>query len=367
MAAPAGVAAYATQGLAAAFVMALVLLLLYLAIGKRLRPHFLLPLTAGMILANPPYPDLLGHVKPLLDILHAGLDSGLYPALIFLGWGAAADLSSLIAHPRQVVLAMAAPLGILLTILAAWAGGLSPGAASAISLIGGADGLSAIFLVTRLDPELAGPLGLVAFLAIGLLPVIQPPLMRLLTSPRERMIYMTPMRKVTKRENLGFAIAGLLITGLLIPRAILLTGMFFVGNIIRESGVSDRLGRTLSVGMTDVVVVLLGLDLGARCQARYLLNLNFIKLWLFGLLALALVTIMGIVTIKLANRFSDQKINPLVGAAAVGLVPEAAQIAQFVSRQEDPHNYLYIHALASNLAGLLASTLTAGLLWGLWG
>ncbi|MFP3867778.1 MAG: sodium ion-translocating decarboxylase subunit beta [Desulfobacteraceae bacterium] len=369
MAAP-GVTEAATQGfplLAAAFVTLLALLLFYLAVAQRLRPQFLLPLTAGMILANLPDPHLISHLRPFLDILDAGLDHGLYPALIFLGWGASADLSSVIAHPRQLLLAMVAPLGIFLTMLLAWGVGLTPREAGSISMIGGADGLSAIFLVANLAPSLVGPLGLLAFLAMAFLPLIQPPLMRLLTNRTERMIYMPPMRKVTKSENLGCAVGGLLITGLLVPHAILLTGMFFLGNIIKESGVSDRLARTISVGMLDVVIVLFSLDLGIRCHAGLLLSLTFIKMMVFGAIALALVTIFGVLAVKLANLMLNQKINPLVGAAAVGLVPDAAQMVHLVSRQEDPHNYLYIHALASNLSGLIASTLTAGLLWAMWG
>ncbi|MDD3581277.1 MAG: sodium ion-translocating decarboxylase subunit beta [Desulfobacca sp.] len=370
MAAHAGVAGAATQGfplVAAFFITLLALGLFYLAIAKRLRPPFLLPLTAGLILANLPDPSLMSHLKPFLVILDAGLDNGLYPALIFLGWGANADLSSVIAHPRQLLLALVAPAGIFLAILLAWGLGINPKEAGAISMIGGGESISTVFLASRLAPELVGPLGLLAFLAIGFLPLIQPSLMRLLTTPAERMIYMPPMRKVTKSESLGFALGGLLITGLLVPRAILLTGLFFLGNIIKESGVSDRLARTISVGMLDVVIVLFALDLGTRCQANLLLSLNFIKMMGLGGLALVLVTVMGIVAIKLANLVFEQKINPLVGAAAVGLVPDAAQMVHLVSRQEDPRNYLYIHALASNLGGLIAATLTAGLLWAMWG
>ncbi|MBW1917245.1 MAG: sodium ion-translocating decarboxylase subunit beta [Deltaproteobacteria bacterium] len=370
MAAHAGVAEAATQGfplLAPAFMTLLALLLFYLAIAQRLRPQFLLPLTAGMILANLPDPGLKYHLKPFLDILHAGLDNGLYPALIFLGWGANADLSSVIAHPRQLFLALVAPLGIFLTLLLAWGGGFNLATAGAISIIGGGEAISTVFLASHLATELVGPLGLLAFLAIGFLPLVQPALIRLLTTPAERMIYMPPMRKVPKSECLGFAVGGLLITGLLVPRAILLTGLFFLGNIIKESGVTDRLARTIAVGMLDVVIVLFSFDLGTRCQAGLLLSLTFIKIIGLGVAALLLVTLIGIMAVKLANLILNQKINPLVGAAALGLVPDAAQMVHLVSRQEDPHNYLYIHALASNLGGLIASTLTAGILWAICG
>jgi oxaloacetate decarboxylase beta subunit len=335
----------------------------FLAVVYRLQPVFLLPLAAGLLWGNLPQKDLAGLLVPFWQLLQGGLDCGLYPALIFLGWGAGANLSNLIAHPRQLLLGFLSFLAFLAILLAGWSLGLTPPQAGSVALIGGGDGLSAAFLVSRLAPELTGPVGLAAFTLVGLQFWWQPYLVRLLTTRQERLLHMPPLRKVSRRENLVFAAAGLLLTLILIPRAALLTGMFFLGNLLKESGVVDRLARTLANRLAEIMAMLLGLAVGSRCQAESLLSLTFVKIIGLGLAALFLATLVVILAIKVLNRFTTRKINPLVGAAALGLVPDAAHLVQIICRQEDPHGNIFPHALASNQAALLTASLTAGLLW----
>ena len=348
--------------------MALVALGLgYLAVAYRLQPVFLLPLAAGLLLGNLPHLDFVESLAPFFQILQGGLDSGLYLALIFLGWGAGANLSNLIAHPRQLLLGLLTPLAFLTVMMMGWSLGLTPSQAGSVALIGGGDSLSATFLVTQIAPELTGPVSLAAFTLVGLQFWLQPHLVRLLTTRQERLLHMPPLRKVSRRENLLFAAAGLILTLILIPRAALLTGMFFLGNLLKESGVVDRLARTLANRLAEIMALLVGLTVGSRCQAWQLLSLTFVKIMVLGLAALLLATLVVILAIKVLNRFTARKINPLVGAAALGLVPDAAHLVQIICRQEDPHGNIFPHALASNQAALLTATLTAGLLWSILG
>lgn len=349
------------------FMAVLALVLVYVAITYRLQPVFLLPLAAGLLLANLPAPGLAESLAPFLRIFEGGLYSGLYPALIFLGWGAGANLTYLIAHPRHLCLGLLTSVAFVAILVVGWSVGLSPHQAAGIALIGGGDGLSATFLAARLAPELVGPVCLAAFTLTGLNFWLQPPLVGLLTTRQERMLRMPPARKVSKRENLLFAVAGLLLTLVLMPQAALLTGMFFLGNLLKESGAVDRLSRTLSNRLAEIVAVLLGLAVGSRCRAVDLLSLTFVKILLLGLAALLLATMVVLLAIKVVNLFSSKKINPLIGAAALGLVPDAAQVVQIMGRREDAHNNLFYHALASSQAALLSATLTAGLLWSILG
>ncbi len=335
----------------------------YVAIVYRLQPVFLLPLAAGLLFANLPVPDLSWARLSFFHVLQGGLASGVYPALIFLGWGAGANLHHLIAHPRQLVLGFLTPISLFTILLLGRSWGLNPLQAGSIAMIGGGDGLSATFLVAHLAPDLLGPVSLAAFTLVGLNFWLQPYLVLFLTTKKERLLRLPPTRKVSKRENLLFAVAGLLLTLILVPRAALLTGMFFLGNLLKESGVVDRLARTLANRLAEIVAVLLGLAVGSRCRAEDLLSVTFVKVMVLGLAALILATVVVMIAIKIVNLFSSQKINPLIGAAALGLVPDAAQVVQIIGRKEDPHNNLYTHALASSQAALLASTLTAGLLW----
>lgn len=346
-----------------ALMTAVALGLVYVAIAFRVFPSFLIPLAAGMIIANLPAPDLKPFLSPFLNTLQAGLDYGIYPSLIFLGLGAGMDLSYLIAHPRQLFLGLINALAFLAILLGGTWLGLSAPLAACGALIGGGDGLSTLFLSAHLARDLLGPAGLAAFALVGLVPRLQPPLVRLLTTRQERRLHMPATRKVSRRENILFAAAGLVLTALLIPGAMLLTGMLFLGNLIKEAGMLERLGRTLANRVAELTVVLLGLAVGTRCTYGDLVSFTFLKIIILGLASLTLVTIIGVAAIKAANLVLTQKINPLVGAAGLGLIPDAAQMAQIMGRKEDPQNNLYYHALASSQAGLLTVTLTAGLLW----
>jgi sodium ion-translocating decarboxylase beta subunit len=340
----------------------------YAAIVYRIHPSFLIPLAAGMILVNLPAPGLAAALAPFIGAIQYLWDHGVYPPLILFCLGAGLDLSYLIAHPRQLFLGLVNPLAFLAILALGWQLGLTSPEAGCGSLVGGGDGgLSAIFLAGKFARDLVGPVGLTAALLVGLLPWLQPPLVQVLTTRQERMIRMPPIRKVAKRENILFAVAGLVLTSLLVPGAMLLTGMFFLGNLLKESGVVERLARTLANRLGDILVALLGLAVGTRCQAANILSLTFLKVITMGLGTLFLITLLGVLAIKVANLCFRQKINPLVGGAALGLLPHAAQVVQILGRQEDPHNNLFSHALASSQAALLAATLTAGLLWSILG
>jgi oxaloacetate decarboxylase beta subunit len=341
--------------------------LAYLAIVYRVHANFLVPAAAGIILANLPLPGIDYGLAPLRHFFQAGLDAGIYPALILLCRGAGMDLSFLIAHPRQLFLGLLGTLAFLGLTALGWSWGLATPQAGGGALIGSGDGLAAIFLTGSLAREVVGPVGLTAYALVGLLPRIQMPLAQLLTTPQERMLRMPPLRKVARRENIVFAGAGLALTGLLVPGAMPLTGMFFLGNLLKESGVVERLARTLANRLGDILVVLLGLGIGSSCRPGDFVTLIYGKIIILGLAALILIPVVGILVVKVANLFFTRKINPLVGLAAVGLLPDAALVAQIIGRREDPHNNIYSHALASSQAALLAATLTSGLLWGILG
>lgn len=342
--------------------------LVYAGIVYRLHPGFLVPLAAGMMMANLPAPGLAADFAPFFSAVQYLWDHGIYPPLIMFCLGAGLDLSRLIAHPKQSFLGLLTPLAYLGLMVLGWQLGLSPEEGGISSLVGGGDGgVSAIFLCGRFARHLVGPVALTATLMVGLLYLIQPTLAQILTTRQERMIRMPTTRKVAKRENLLFAVAGLVLTSLLMPGAMMLTGMFFLGNLLKESGVVERLARTLTNRLGDILVALLGLAVGTRCGAENILSFTCLKVIFLGLVAMVFISTLGILAIKVANLFSREKINPLVGTAALGLFPHAAQVAQIIGRQEDPHNNLFPHALASNQAALLAATLTGGLLWSILG
>ena len=341
--------------------------LFYIAIVFRLHPVFLIPLAAGLLFVNIPIPGLTASLAPFFLTLQGGLSSGLYPALIFLGWGAGANLTYLIAHPRLLVLGLLTPIAFLLILFLGWALGLPLPQAGSVALVGGGDGLAATFLVAKIAPEVTGPVALAAFTLTGLYFWLQPYLVDLLVSKQEGMLRMPPSRKVSRRESLLFAGAGLVLTLILMPWASLLAGMYFLGNIIKEAGVADRLARTLSNRLADILIVLLGLAVGSQCHASLIFSLTFVKIIVLGLASLLLATGVVILAIRVHNLFSSQKINPLIGAASLGLIPDAAQMVQIMGRREDAHNNLFYHALASSQAALLASTLTSGLLWSILG
>jgi oxaloacetate decarboxylase beta subunit len=351
------------------FGLALVLALTlgWIAIYYRLQPVFLLPLAAGLLLGNLPGGDAAAVTAPLLALLRQGLASGLFPALIFLGWGAGANLAPLLAHPRKLVLGLCTPLGFFLALWLGRLTGFTPAQAAGVALIGGGDGLAAVFLTLKLAPELTGMVGLAAFTLVGAQLLLQPHLLRALTSRQERMLRLPPTRKVSRRETLLFACAGLILTLLLAPRAALLTGMFFLGAALKESGVVDRLARTLANRLAEIMAVLAGLTVGSLCPLGQLFSFTFLQILVLGQAALSLATLAVVLVIKVANLFLKQKLNPLLGAAALGLFPDAAHLAQVTCRQEDPQGNIFQHALAINQAAFLTATLTAGLLWGILG
>jgi oxaloacetate decarboxylase beta subunit len=346
---------------------ALALGLVYLAAAQRLYPSFLLPLAVGLLLANlPPHaPAALAYFREAAQYPWL---RGLYPPVIFLCFGAGIDLSPLLAHPRQLFLGLLQPLIFLALLALGIAMGLSPqAAASGVLASGGDGGVSALFLAGWFAPDLAGPIGLTAAVLVALLPYVQPPLCWIFTTPKERLIRMAATRKVAKRETMLFALAALVIISLALPGALPLAGMFFLGNLLKESGVVERLARTLTNRVGEVAVALLGLAVGSRASAAAILSLAMLKVLALGLAALVGATVLGVLAVKVSNLFCRNKINPLVGAAVIGLPPYAAQVAQMTGRREDPHSNLFAHAQATSQAAMLAATLTAGLLWGILG
>jgi sodium ion-translocating decarboxylase beta subunit len=350
-------------------VMALLALgLVFVAAYWRVQPIFLMPGAAGLLLANLPLPEVSATLAPFLKAIQSGLAHGVYASLILLCRGAGFDLSYLIAHPRQLFLGLFNALAFLAILAVGWKLGFSPTLAGGTALIGSGDGVSSIFLAGYLDLSQVGPRGLAAFALSGLALRLQPGLVGLLTSRQERMIRMAPIRRVARRENLVFVVVGLILTALLVPGALVLTGMFFLGNLIRESGVAERLARTLSNRLGDLLLALMGLAVGSMCRVADIFCAAFGQILILGIVSLLLVSVVAVMAIKASNLFTARKINPLVGGAALGgLIPDAAQMAQVMARREDPHNNLYAHALASSQAALLAATLTAGLFLSLLG
>jgi len=349
--------------LAVALAAGLVTIVLY----YRLQPVILLPLAAGLLVGNLPGGGLSPVLGPLLALLRQGLDNGLFFALIFLGWGAGANLAPLLAHPRKLLLGLLTPLGFLPVLWLGTMAGLLPGEAAGTALVGGGEGLAAIFLTLKLAPDLTGPLGVVVFPLVGAQLLLQPYLLRLLTRRTERLVRPVPSRKVSRHETLLFAAAGFLLTLVVVPRAFLLTGMFFLGALIRESGVADRLARTLANRLAEIVAALLGFTVGSLCPVSQLFSLTLLKVVVFGFLALTLAPAAVLLIIKAVNPLLRNKINPLLAAAALGLLPDAAHLAQMTCRREDPQGNILPPALALNHAAFFTATLTAGLLWGILG
>ena len=299
----------------------------------------------------------------VLSYLYFGVSQGIYPPLIFLGIGAMTDFSTMLSNPRLVLLGAAAQIGVFLTLLGALYIGFTPQQSAAIGIIGGADGPTAIFLSAKLAPELLGPIAIAAYSYMALVPVIQPPIMKLLTTRQERLIRMKAPRKVPKLERIIFPIAAFLICGLVAPGAIVLLGMLFFGNLLKESMVTERLAQTARTSMIDIVTILLGFCVGASTQAQTFLQKDSIQIFALGALAFAIATAGGVLFAKFMNLFLTDKINPLIGAAGVSAVPDSARVVQMVGQEEDPHNFLLMHAMAPNVAGVIGSAIAAGVLW----
>ncbi len=346
-------------------------LLMYLAIKKQYEPLLLLPIAFGALLTNLPLAGLMegpttvnGQFQPggLLYYLYQGVALGIYPPLIFLGIGAMTDFGPLLANPKTILLGAAAQLGIFVALLGAVALGFDLPAAASIGIIGGADGPTAIYLTSRLKPDLLGPIAIAAYSYMALIPIIQPPLMRLLVPAKERAIVMEQLRPVSKTEKILFPIMVTAVGSLLLPSAAPLLGSLMLGNLLRESGVTGRLSETAQNELINIVTIFLGLTVGAKANAEAFLTLETIKIILLGLFAFVFATIGGLIFGRVMCKLSGGKINPLIGAAGVSAVPMAARVAQKVGAEERPGNYLLMHAMGPNVAGVIGSAVAAGVL-----
>ncbi len=347
-------------------------MLLYLAIVKKFEPLLLLPIGFGMLLANLPFSGLMdaprdGALGGLLWYLYQGVKLGIYPPLIFLGIGAMTDFGPLIANPKTLLLGAAAQIGIFGTFLGALALGFTPGESSSIGIIGGADGPTAIFLTARLAPHLLGAVAIAAYSYMALVPIIQPPIMKLLTTARERAAPMAQLREVSQREKIIFPVAATILVCLLVPAAAPLVGMLMLGNLLRECGVTERLHQTAQHELINIVTILLGLTVGATTGAEYFLRWQTLGIIILGLLAFAMGTAGGVLLGKAMYYLTGGKVNPLIGAAGVSAVPMAARVAQTVGQQANKRNYLLMHAMGPNVAGVIGSALAAGMLLSLFG
>ena len=357
-------------------------LLLFLALRFKYKPLLLIPMGIGIVLGNIPFlHNAAYHVGiyeegSVLNYLYFGVSKGIYPSLIFLGLGAMTDMSPLISNPKLMLLGAAAQVGIFATFLGAIVFGFPMAQSAAIAIIGGADGNTAIFLTSQLAgglkpvaaglqlQNLVGPIAIAAYIYMSLVPVIQPPIIKLLTTKKERLIRMKPPRSVSKFEKILFPFIGLLLTAFVAPPALPLLGMFFFGNILKESGLTKQLAGTASTVLIDIVVILIGLTVGASTQADVFLHWNSILIFVLGAVAFMIATAGGVIFSKVMNLFlrKENRINPLIGAAGVAAVPDSARIAHELGLKEDPTNHLISHAMAPNIAGLIGSALTAGLL-----
>lgn len=343
------------------------LIFIYLAIAKHYEPLLLVPIGFGILVGNIPAAagmDLSVYAEgSVLRYLYFGVEKGIYPPLIFLGIGAMTDFSTMLSNPKLILLGAAAQVGVFLTYLGALTLAFTPQEAGAIGIIGGADGPTAIFLSSRLAPELLGAIAIAAYSYMALVPVIQPPIMHLLTTRDERLIRMKRPRHVSRRERIIFPIAAFLICTILAPGALVLIGMLFFGNLMKECMVTERLAATARSAMIDIVTILLGFCVGASTNAQYFLQAKSILIFGLGALAFAIATACGLLFAKFMNLFLVEKINPLVGAAGVSAVPDSARVVQMVGRDEDPNNFLLMHAMAPNVAGVIGSAIAAGVLW----
>ena len=338
-----------------------------LAIRKDYEPLLLLPIGFGCIVGNLPSISSMAigvyDKGSVLYYIYFGVSQGVFPPLIFLGIGAMTDFSIMLSNPRLVLLGAAAQTGIFLTLIGALYLGFTPAESGAIGIIGGADGPTAIFLAAKLAPHLLGAIAIAAYSYMALVPVIQPPVMKLLTTRKERLIRMKPPREVSQREKIIFPIVAFLICALLAPGAIGLLGMLFFGNLLKESGVTERLAQTARTSMVDIVTILLGFSVGCSTQAQTFLTKESVLIFSLGALSFAIATASGVLFAKFLNLFTKDKINPLVGAAGVSAVPDSARVVQMMGQREDPNNYLLMHAMAPNVAGVIGSAVGAGVLW----
>ncbi len=360
-------------------------LLLYLAIVKKFEPLLLIGIAFGMLLTNLPGAEMyhselwtqfmngeigygtIMHDGGLLDILYIGVKTCVYPCLIFVGIGAMTDFGPLISNPKSLILGAAAQVGIFITFLGCVYLGFPQEAAASIGIIGGADGPTAIYTTSKLFPDLLGPIAVAAYSYMALVPVIQPPIMRLLTTKKERAIVMKPLREVSKREKILFPIIVTVFVALLVPSATPLVGCLMLGNLWKESGVAERLCKTAQNELLNIVTIFLGISVGATATAESFLNLQTLKILAMGIVAFGIGTGCGVLLAKLMNLFTKNKINPLIGSAGVSAVPMAARVSQAEGQKANPSNFLLMHAMGPNVAGVIGSAIAAGVLIALFG
>ena len=341
---------------------------IYLAIKKDWEPLLLIPIGFGMIIGNIPFASGLNigiyEEGSVMNILYQGVQKGWYPPLIFLGIGAMTDFSALISQPRLMLIGAAAQIGIFGAYIIALHMGFTPAEAGAIGIIGGADGPTAIFLSSKLAPHLMGAIAVSAYSYMALVPVIQRPIMLLLTTKKERLIRMAPPRQVSQKEKIIFPIVGFILTAMIVPSGMPLLGMLFFGNLLKESGVTKRLAETARGPLVDVVTILIGITVGCSTQADEFLTGDSVKIFLLGLISFVIATACGVLFVKFMNLFCKEgrKINPLIGNAGVSAVPDAARVSQNVGREFDKNNHLLMHAMAPNVAGVIGSAVAAGIL-----
>ena len=363
--------------------LAVACVLLYLAIVKKFEPLLLLPIAFGMLLTNLPGAGMYhaeyfadgvinwtelgtGH-GGLIDYLYLGVKLGIYPCLIFVGVGAMTDFGPLIANPKSLLLGAAAQLGIFITFVGATLLGFTGAEASSIGIIGGADGPTAIFTTSQLAPHLLGPIAVAAYSYMALVPVIQPPIMRALTTKAERRIRMKQLRPVSKTEKILFPIIVTIFVSFMVPSAASLIGCLMLGNLMRECGVVDRLSKTVQNELMNIVTIFLGISVGATATAENFLNWQTLMILALGVIAFGFGTAGGVLLAKVMNIFSKEKVNPLIGSAGVSAVPMAARVSQVVGQKEDPSNFLLMHAMGPNVAGVIGSAVAAGVLLALFG
>ncbi len=363
--------------------LAVACVLLYLAIVKKFEPLLLLPIAFGMLLTNLPGAGMyhaeffangevdwasLGALDGgLIDYLYLGVKLGIYPCLIFVGVGAMTDFGPLIANPKSLLLGAAAQLGIFITFVGARLLGFTGAEASSIGIIGGADGPTAIFTTSQLAPHLLGPIAVAAYSYMALVPVIQPPIMKALTTDAERKIKMKQLRPVSKTEKVLFPIIVTIFVSFLVPSAASLIGCLMLGNLMRECGVVDRLSKTVQNELMNIVTIFLGISVGATATAENFLNWQTLMILALGVIAFGFGTAGGVLLAKVMNLFSKEKVNPLIGSAGVSAVPMAARVSQVVAQKYDPSNFLRMHAMGPNVSGVIGSAVAAGVLLALFG
>ena len=381
---------FTAMGWGQAIMIVIACFFLYLAIVKKYEPLLLLPIAFGMLLSNIPgagmfhtemwNAEFLNPESPffhsyrhvlaeggLLDVLYCGVKLGLYPCLIFIGVGAMTDFGPLIANPKSLLLGAAAQLGIFIAFLGAYGLGFTPAEAGSIGIIGGADGPTSIFLTSKLAPHLLGPIALAAYSYMALVPVIQPPIMKLLTTKQERSIKMKQLRPVSQKEKIIFPIVVAILVSLILPSAATLIGCLMLGNLMKECGVVERLSKTAQNELNNIVVIFLGLSVGATATAETFISLKTLGIILMGVTAFACGTAGGVLLAKLMNVFSKEKISPLIGSAGVSAVPMAARVSQVEGQKADPTNFLLMHAMGPNVAGVIGSAVAAGILLNMLG